>query len=233
MSVILVFLLVIVCISGWWLAQQRIFSKPWLEQGVAVAGAGPTGVPTAKIGLAVLLAVIGCLFALFASAFFMRMEYADWRAPPLPGLVWFNTLLLLAASAAHRLAADAARSGRPAAVREALLAGAVLGAAFLAGQLMVWRQLADGGYALQTNPANGFFYLLTGMHGLHILGGLAASAWAMARAREGDAAGEGDVLRVELCATYWHFLLFVWLGLVVLLAGWAGDLLALCRQVLA
>ena len=81
MSVILVFLLVIAGIAGWWLSQQRLMSKPWLEQGVDAAfpGTESGAMPTAKIGLGVFLAVVGCLFALFVSAYFMRMGLADWR----------------------------------------------------------------------------------------------------------------------------------------------------------
>ena len=76
MSVILVFLLVVAGIAGWWLSHQRLMSKPWLEQGIAAAlpENDVTGMPTAKIGLGIFLAVVGALFALFASAFFTRME---------------------------------------------------------------------------------------------------------------------------------------------------------------
>ena len=83
MSVILVFLLVIAGIAGWWLSQQRLMSKPWLEQGIDRRISRHRirhRMPTAKIGLGVFLAVVGCLFALFTSAYFMRMELSDWQA---------------------------------------------------------------------------------------------------------------------------------------------------------
>jgi len=80
MSVILVFLLVIVGIAGWWLSQQRLMAKPWLEQGsMAAFPLTESGsMPAAKVGLGVFLAVVGCLFALFTSAYFMRMGLSDW-----------------------------------------------------------------------------------------------------------------------------------------------------------
>jgi len=233
MSVILVFLAVIAGISFWWLAQQRLMSKPWLEQGEA--GTLPrletTGMPTAKLGLAVFLAVVGCLFALFASAYFMRMELSDWQAPPLPGVLWLNTLILILSSVALHCAVLAARRGQIETTKLALVTGGLTSLAFLGGQLLAWRELSDGGYLLGTNPANSFFYLLTGMHGLHILGGLLALARTTAKAWTGE---RPDRLRlnVELCAMYWHFLLFVWLALFVLLAGWAGDFIDICRQLL-
>ena len=232
MSVVLVFLLVIAGIAGWWLSQQRLMSKPWLEQGVI----GPsldtgTGLPTAKIGLAVFLAVVGCLFALFASAYFMRMELSDWQALALPRLLWLNTGLLALSSVALHCAVVAARRGNTETTRLALATGGLTALAFLFGQTMAWRELAAAGHFLSTNPANSFFYLLTGMHGLHILGGLVGLARTTARAWV-EPRTERVRLGVELCAMYWHFLLLVWLGLLVLLAGWAADFIDICRRLL-
>ena len=82
-----------------------------------------TGVPTAKLGLGVFLAVVGCLFALFASAYFMRMELSDWRSPPLPGVLWFNTAILVLSSVALHIAVLAARKDQPDTLRLALRDG--------------------------------------------------------------------------------------------------------------
>ena len=73
------------------------------------------------------------------------------------------------------------------------------------------------------NPANSFFYLLTGLHGLHILGGLVALARAVPAAWGARRPGAGSGSALELCVAYWHFLLFVWLCLLVLFTGWAAD----------
>ncbi|MFI0844619.1 cytochrome c oxidase subunit 3 [Mesorhizobium sp. IMUNJ 23232] len=233
MSVILVFLLVIAGIAGWWLSHQRLMSKPWLEQGSVAAYPGTESgmMPTAKIGLGVFLAVVGCLFALFASAYFMRMELADWRALPVPRLLWFNTGVLVASSVALHMAVVAARRNEIETTRLALVTGGLTALAFLAGQLMAWRELSASGYFLNANPANSFFYLLTAMHGLHIAGGLVALGRTTARAWSG---ARRDQLRlsVELCAMYWHFLLFIWLAIFVLIAGWATDFIDICRQLL-
>jgi len=233
MSVILVFLLVIAGVSFWWLAQQRLMSKPWLEQGAVdeFAGLEQTGIPTAKLGLCVFLAVVGCLFALFASAYFMRMELSDWRSPPLPGVLWLNTIILVFSSIALHIAVLAARKDQTATLRLALVTGGLTALVFLAGQVTAWRELSASGYMLAGNPATSFFYLLTGMHGLHIAGGLVALARTGIKAWRG-APKERLRQSVELCAMYWHFLLFVWLALLVLLAGWANDFIDLCRQLL-
>jgi cytochrome c oxidase subunit 3 len=232
MSVILVFLLVVLGFAGWWLSHQRLMSKPWLEVGPAPAGgSAPTAIPTEKIALGIFLAVVGALFALLASAYFMRMEYVDWRPMPVPRIVWLNTGMLMLASIALECALAADRQRDLGTLRLSLATGTVATLAFLAGQLVAWRELSASGYLVSGNPANSFFYLLTGLHGLHILGGLVALSRAAPAAWGARDAG-GLRLRLELCVAYWHFLLFVWLGLLVLLTGWAADFVNICRGLL-
>lgn len=236
MSVVLVFILVVIGFSLWWLLRQRIADRPWLEVGPdPLGGPGDTGVATPRVALGVFLAVVGALFALFASAYFMRMEFVDWRPMPIPRIVWLNTGLLVLASVLLHCAVIAARRGDRPTARLGLAAGAVATLGFLAGQLAAWRELEASGFLLSGNPSNSFFYLLTGLHGLHVLGGLAALAGVAPLA--GAAFAESDAARLrqrlELCASYWHFLLLVWLGLLVLFTGWAAELVDICRQILS
>jgi cytochrome c oxidase subunit 3 len=234
MSVILVFLLVIAGVAGWWLSQQRLMSKPWLEAGTNAQFPGTESgmMPAAKVGVGVFLAVVGCLFALFTSAYFMRMGLSDWHAMPVPRLLWLNTGVLVLSSVALQIALIAARRRQLDTVRLALVTGGITAVAFLVGQLMAWRELVADGYYLASNPANSFFYLITGMHGLHIIGGLIALAVVIVRAWTPQWRIERLRLSVELCAMYWHFLLFIWLAVFVLLAGWAADFIDICRQLL-
>ena len=94
----------------------------------------------------------------------------------------------------------------------ACFAGGALAGVFLVGQLAAWQQMVGLGYFASSNPANAFFYLITGLHGLHLLGGLVAWGRTMSRLGRGD-----EIARLgasaELCAIYWHFLLAVWLVL--------------------
>src|SRR4051794_36135133 len=96
----------IAIIAGWWLSQQGLTAKPWLEQGEIGGRARPQ--PAAKIGLGVFLAVVGSLFALVISAYSMRMSLTDWRQMPLPPVLWFNTGVLVLSSAALQWAKVAA-----------------------------------------------------------------------------------------------------------------------------
>jgi cytochrome c oxidase subunit 3 len=145
----------------------------------------------------------------------------------MPRVLWLNTGVLILSSLALQAAvffsAQRCEKGR---ARFFLLAGACAAAAFLAGQLWAWRQFAAAGYFLSTNPANAFFYLITGVHGVHLAGGLIALAATVVLARGDVTAAQSGI---RLCAIYWHFLLVAWLLLFALLAGWAGDIVVICR----
>jgi cytochrome c oxidase subunit 3 len=205
----------------WGLLARRLTAKPWeapgspedLEAGSAV------GLPPAKIGLWILLAVITSLFGLFISAYWMRMEHAhgDWTPLAVPRLLWLNTALLILSSAGMQWARGAARRAQAERVRVALIAAGVLALAFLAGQLVAWRQLSASGYFMANSPAIAFFYLLTGVHGLHLLGGLFVWGKTVVRMAHPGVELLDVALSVELCTVYWHYLLLVWLVLFALL----------------
>jgi cytochrome c oxidase subunit 3 len=233
MSAIILFMAGIAAIAGWWLSQQRLTAKPWLEEGLNVdfREESTSSLPAAKIGLGVFLAVAGSLFALFISAYSMRMNMVDWRALPVPGLLWFNTGVLVLSSVALQWAHMAARRDDMDGVIVGLLAGGVSAVTFLVGQLLAWQQLSVAGYFLASNPANSFFYLITAAHGLHVMGGLVAVGRTTAKVWRGAPMTQVR-LSVELCAIYWHFLLLVWLVLLGLLTGWTDDFVDICRQLL-
>ena len=156
----------------------------------------------------------------------------DWRPMPEPALLWVNTGILVLSGIAWEVARRAGTTDRhlgesrglpPQTVRQGTgdsgfrrnddkwlrlgtIAGGLLGIAFLFGQILLWRHYHAAGYYLSANPANAFFYLLTAIHGLHLIGGLAAWLRVLARPR---------LSSIRLCALYWHSLLLIW----VLLAG--------------
>jgi cytochrome c oxidase subunit III len=201
-----------------WLVLPTLNAKPWVEQRPVstVDGEGTLPLPPIKVGLGVFLAVATSLFALLISAYHMRMMESDWTALSLPRVLWLNTAVLITGGAAMQWARTAARRGQTDRVRIGLIVAGVFTFSFLAGQLWAWQQLSDAGYFLASDPAASFFYLLTALHGIHLLGGL----WVWGRTT-------GKVLRgvevaklrlsVELCTVYWHYLLLVWLVLFAVL----------------
>lgn len=233
MIITILFVTVILSIIGGWLSRQRLTAKPWLEAGMtdAYPWTGASTLPPAKIGLRVFMAVVGCLFALLISAYFMRAASSDWEALPVSDLIWFNTAVLIASSLALHGAHLSARRQQMDNLRMALLLGAAFALIFLLGQFLLWRQLTGAGYFLARNPANAFFYLLITLHGLHLFGGLIALAGTGRKVWSG---AEPARLRlsVELCATYWHFLLALWLVLLALLTHSIEKVVAICGQFL-
>lgn len=229
MTIGLVFLTLLMAAIVWWLFRQTINVQPWQAQAFAPeVGGGATPRPAARTALWVFLGVASSLFVLFISAYAMRLGLADWSPMPRPRLLMLNTALLVGSSLAMEWTAYAARRADSARVRQGLGASGLLTLGFLAGQLVVWKQLNDAGFLLTTSAAAAFFYLLTAVHGLHVLGGLVAWVRAAARAWRG-ADPARTRLGIELCATYWHYLLAVWAVLYALLVS--NELgLAICSS---
>ena len=216
-TVLLVLGAIMATIVGW-LLRQTFNVSPWIERRPIddVPGDGAFFLPPVKVGLGVFLAVATSLFALLVSAYFMRMAGADWTTLAVPKGLWLNTGALVLSSVAMQWTRNAAKRGVIDRVRIGLIAAGAFALCFLAGQLWVWQQLSASGYFLSANPANAFFYLLTAVHGAHLLGGL--WVWARATAKVWRSTEVGAVrLSVELCTVYWHYLLLVWLALFALL----------------
>jgi cytochrome c oxidase subunit 3 len=217
MSFTLVFLAILMSAVVWWLVKQTVNLTPWTasastdsvrSDGVRY-GADTTPLPSIKVALGVFLAVVTSLFALFISAYAIRMEYGDWRPLPEPALLWVNSGILVMSSVFLQMAWSAAKRENLATVRFGVAGGGALALAFIIGQLMAWNQLSSSGYLISTNPANAFFYVLTALHALHLAGGLIALGKTVKRVWRSDDMGKIR-LGVELCAVYWHYLLAIW-----------------------
>ncbi|HEV2176489.1 MAG TPA: cytochrome c oxidase subunit 3 [Terriglobia bacterium] len=194
-----------------------------------------------QTGMWMALAAIVMLFAAFTSALVVRKGMSnDWVRTALPRILYLNTLILLASSLTFELArrslktSRAALSGTDSANWFArwLYVTLILGLAFIAGQLLAWRELAARGVYLATNPSSSFFYLLTAAHGIHLLGGICALAYVVFRAPKIAVAAVGvypgrdrrsgqprATLALDLTALYWHFMDGLWIYLLILLTA--------------
>jgi cytochrome c oxidase subunit 3 len=157
----------------------------------------------AGTGILLVLAAVTMFFASLTSAFLVRKgSGGDWVKVDLPAVLWVNTAILAASSVLLELARRREKRGW-------LHLATILGLAFLAGQLLAWKELAAQGVYVSTNPNASFFYVLTGAHGAHLVGGVAALLYAStSRARD-------NALRVA--TTYWHFMGGLWIYLLLLL----------------
>ncbi len=194
----------------------------------------------ARLGLIVAITAVVMIFVSYSSAYVVRQGLPtldprtgtlvhDWLPLQLPNFLLINTLVLLISTVTMELARRqsareaAAANAAPLASSRPLTDGmpwlaltTVLGISFLAGQWLVWRELAASGFYLATSPSSSFFYLLTGMHGIHLFGGilvlLAAGAASIFRK-----SAESRGVMVDVTAWYWHFMTFLWVYILCLL----------------
>jgi cytochrome c oxidase subunit 3 len=197
---------------------SKIMTKPWEHAGEmeGLHGALDNGYAASRTGLFLFLAVVSSFFLLFIVTYHTRSQFPDWEVLADPRILWVNTAVLVLASVALQMASNAAKQNNRSSMRNFLIAGAVLTLAFMAGQLFAWDQMVAAGYYARNNPAYAFFYLFTGLHALHLLGGM----WFLGRLgfrMNQTGQGEKVLQSVKLCATYWHYLLIVWLVLFTLL----------------
>lgn len=224
MSLTVAYAALITGVVVWWLLVRKLTVRPWERQVATDEGLAAAGekFPPARVGLWIFLAVITSLFALFISAYYMRMGHGhgqlqDWNALSEPPVLWLNTALLILSSIAMQWARANVLRGQADRTREGLLVGGLLTLAFLGGQFFAWRELRLSELFTPGDPAIAFFYLLTAVHGLHLLGGLFVWGRTLVRLRRKDLELIDVRLSVELCTVYWHYLLLVWLVLFALL----------------
>jgi cytochrome c oxidase subunit 3 len=204
--------------------------KPWLHPSVAagseeVATLDPNG--PARVALRFLLAIVSVLFFLFIITFLSRSQYPDFQAlagPPWQPFtdtsrLWFNTGILACASIAMQAGLIFARRGFLNATVGAVSAAVFFSLGFLVAQYELWRYLQGMGFYLDTNPAESYFYLLTAVHGLHLIGGLVVLTYVVSRIWYEDSDPLCLSEPLQLCTTYWHFLFGVWLVLFALLTS--------------
>lgn len=196
-----------------------ITAKPWLPQPAGMT-AQTHVTPIPLLALRVLLGIITVFFLLIMVTFIVRSQFEDFRAlagePWQPftdtGRLWINTAVLLLASIGMEVAVRQWQKGQSALMMLMLSAGAFLAISFLVLQVAVWRYLMSLGYGVSENPANSYFYLFTGLHALHLLGGVLALVRVFYRLYRGVAA-DRVFIAVKACVIYWHYLFILWLVL--------------------
>jgi cytochrome c oxidase subunit 3 len=189
-----------------------------IERGFGDYGSGGSAQKreTAKLGLRLALGSITMMFAAFTSAYIVRSAGEDWVSLEVPPLLWLNSAVLLLSSVTMEIARRSFDAWRPVAFRKWIAATAVLGSAFLAGQMAAWRELAAQGIYLSSHPHSSFFYVLTGVHGVHLLAGVLTLFGVLLMAfRYRLTPGESNA--PSLAATYWHFVDGLWIYLMVVL----------------
>ena len=177
-----------------------------------------------KIGMWVALASILMLFMALTSAYVFRAGGAGWQQIATPRMLWVSTAAILASSVTFELARRALKRDERGAYRRWLVVSVMLGVAFLASQVLAWRELVGQGIYLASNPHSSFFYVLTALHALHLAGGVFGLCYLLARAARESRAAASDRVKgravADAVGIYWHFMDVLWVYLFGLLFFW-------------
>jgi len=148
---------------------------------------------------------------------------AEWRPFDLPPQVWLSTIIIIASSITYLVAQRATERQDQATAKRWLIVTTVLGAAFISSQILAWIALTQRGLYVSGNPYAGFFYILTGVHAVHVLGGVMALGSILLRSWQATSDPYSINRRIALAQVvgwYWHFMGGLWLVLFVLLGFW-------------
>jgi cytochrome c oxidase subunit 3 len=177
---------------------------------------------TYRVTMWVILAAIIMMFVALSSAYIVLSGNDNWRPVRMPGMFFLSTGLILVSSGTMEAARRSLRpTGNQRSARWLTLT-LVLGLVFLAAQLIGWRQLAVQGVYFTGQPHSSFYFLFTGLHGLHLIGGILALSYLVTRSLrnwQGTAAAKRKSL-IESAALYWHVMDGLWIWLFLLLLVW-------------
>ena len=177
---------------------------------------------TYRIAVWILLAAIVMIFVALGSAYIFLSGGTQWQPVRMPKAFILSTGLILISSATIEAARREIHHENSQRYARWLLATLLLGAAFVCSQLVGWKQLVGEGVYLSGNPHSSFFYLFTGAHGIHLLGGMVALSYLALRARKlvFGVSSEKRVAATDAVSLYWHFMDGLWVALFLLLLLW-------------
>jgi cytochrome c oxidase subunit 3 len=160
------------------------------------------------------------VFLALTAALFMRRETGtDWKSMHKPSILWLNTAVLVASSAALEYGRRKLRGGNRTLFNRWWTIGTILGIVFLLGQAYAWRELREAGFYIASSPSVAFFYILTAAHAAHLLGGLTALIYVDVNSLR-FSLGPAKRTAIDCSAIFWHFLNVMWIYLMVLLYVW-------------
>ena len=169
-----------------------------------------------KFTLWVAIASIVMMFAGFTSAYIVKRNQANWFSFQIPMILWYSTAVILISSITIWLAEKKFKNREMAEYRKLLTITFLLGILFIALQIIGFYTLHKSGLTLQKNVSISFLYILIGVHAIHVIGGIVALIVMFAKAFSSKMRSY-DVVPVEVMSTYWHFVDFLWIYLLIFL----------------
>ena len=176
----------------------------------------PLAMQPKKFGMWLFMASVMMLFMSLTSAYIVRQSEGNWVFFELPSLFYVTSVIIVLSSITMQLGYAWAKRDNASMTKLMLLITSVFGIAFLVGQFFGWKQLVGNSIYLVGNPSGSFLYILTGLHGLHIISAIIFLLIMLNASLKGKVHA-GNMTKMEMCTTYWHFLGGLWLYLFVFL----------------
>lgn len=178
-----------------------------------------------RIGMWFLLLVVMMTFGGLIGAYIVIATNGviEWRPFALPAQIWVSTALILLSSLAYEFSRVKLKNGNQRQAKNWLLITTIFGATFISSQVLAWIELVRQGVYMKSNPYAGFFYILTGVHAVHVLGGICALGYIVLRTwieTRVPAELERRQTLSKVIGWYWHFMDVLWIILVLLLGFW-------------
>lgn len=169
-----------------------------------------------KFAMWLFLVTVVMVFISLSSAYIVKKSVGEWEYISFPPLFQVTSVLIVLSSVTMQVAYISAKRNNIRNIRMSLGATAVLAVAFVVGQYMAWGQLVDAGHYFVGNPASSFIYVFTGLHVVHLIGALVFLFIVLGKAFKYEVHSK-SMVRIEMCATFWHFLGGLWLYLYLFL----------------
>ncbi len=176
----------------------------------------PLAMHPKKFAMWLFLATVTMLFASLTSAYIVRQAEGNWLYFELPDLFYYTTVIIILSSVTMQWAYFAARRDETNKVKWLVIITSVLGVAFLVGQFLAWGDLVRHSVYFVGNPSGSFLYVLTGLHGLHLVSAVVYLMIVLVSAIR-MRINSGNMAQMEMCTTYWHFLGALWIYLFAFL----------------
>ncbi|HOZ81327.1 MAG TPA: cytochrome c oxidase subunit 3 [Bacteroidia bacterium] len=173
-----------------------------------------TGIPTAKILLWIAMASMVMLFAGLTSAYIVRKNEGNWIEFSLPKMFTISTITIIISSFIIQYAIYAIKRNLLNQVKIAVITTLGLGIAFVFMQFYAWTVMVNNGIHLVGNPSGSFIYVLSGMHILHLAGGIISMIVISVKSIL-ERYSPKNYLGLQLGAIFWHFLDILWVYLFV------------------
>ncbi|OEK01722.1 cytochrome oxidase subunit III [Roseivirga sp. 4D4] len=176
----------------------------------------PLSMHPKKFALWLFIVTVVMIFAAFTSAHIVRQADGDWLIYDIPPMLWITSGIILTSSIFMQWAYIAAKRDKLEQVKLALSITTILGLAFLYGQFQAWGQLVDAGVFFVGNPAGSFMYVFTGIHAAHLISGVIYLLYMLISSFRYKVHAK-NMLNMDMCTTYWHFLGGLWIYLFIFL----------------